>query len=120
MKSEFIKKENEISRDQLRALYRENKTEQSLEPNSHVKFRIALIGKGTLFGEEDALKRRPCTSEVTCFSQTAKLYKVNSDDFIRQVKFVSESSLKEIMKSTTAKEKQVHSEMMDKIQLHRD
>lgn len=61
-----------------------------------LNFRVALVGPGQLFGEEDIINEnlgpnRCYTSTVKCISSTAQVYCMKQDEFLRKFKINKES-----------------------------
>ncbi len=54
-------------------------------------YRIALVGAGQMFGEEDVLAERPYQTTVTCKSNTAECFVIKHDEFFRKLKTNTES-----------------------------
>jgi hypothetical protein len=51
-----------------------------------------LLGTGHIFGEEDAVKERPYSKSCICVSTTGVLFAAYADEFINQLKNMSEES----------------------------
>ena len=72
-------------------------------------FRIALVGTGQIFGEEDVIKEledpfRKYNTSVKCISNTADVFCMKYDEFLRKFK-VNKESWKTIEGNCAEKEK---------------
>lgn len=69
--------------------------------------RVSLLGKGSIFGEHDAVLERNYSASVRCFSTTGKLLKIKTTDFINFLKSTSPKSLNKIKLGTEEVNEQV-------------
>lgn len=50
---------------------------------SYNNTRMLLLGMGNLIGEDDAMKERPCTATVSCFSTEGELFEISRENFLK-------------------------------------
>ena len=73
--------------------------------NSNV-FKIALIGSGQMFGEEDVFSNRNYTTTVTCRSNNGEVFCIKNSEFFKKFK-QNIDSWKIIVVMAMAKEKAI-------------
>ena len=75
-------------------------------------FRVALVGKGQLFGEEDVIKEfegpaRKYTASVKCISNKGDIFCIKYDEFLRKFK-INRESWSAIVSTAEDKEKAIN------------
>lgn len=63
--------------------YSKTNVEKKLrEKTNKSKIRLSVLCKGQMFGEEDIINDRECTTTVVCNSTEATVYSIKAEEFI--------------------------------------
>ncbi|CAI2382334.1 unnamed protein product [Moneuplotes crassus] len=97
---------------------RKGRSNGVLGESMHVpQFHISLLGKGKIFGEDDALIHQRYTKSCVCNSSKGVLFYAHAGEFINQLKNFSEECYESMVEDVYSKNDQIYSKIDKKAKM---